>query len=126
MIEPTGELAERMVEEGGQQGGRPVWVVEAELRRPRQAAAQRVVSHVDQESCIPIRVETWDAAGRLQRILSVDPAQLVREQGRWVPREISFEDVGSGSHGSVRVTSLELDASMALGLFTVKSLEVAR
>lgn len=124
MIEPNGELAERLVEEGGRQEGRPVWIVEADLRRPRQTSAERVVSHVDQESCIPLRVETWDAAGRLQRVLSVDPAQLVREQGRWVPREISFEDVGSGAHGSVRVTSLELDASMAPGLFTVKSLAV--
>jgi hypothetical protein len=124
MIEPNGELAERWVEEGGRREGRPVWVVEGELRRPRQATAQRVVSHVDQESCIPLRVETWDAGGRLLRIVSVDPSQLAREQGRWVPREILFEDLGSGSRGSVRVTSLELDASMAPGLFTVKSLEV--
>lgn len=124
LIEPNGELAERLVEDGGQQAGRPVWVVQGELRRPRQASVERVVSHIDQASCVAIRVETWDSAGRLQRILSVDPTQLMREQGRWVPREISFEDLGSGSHGTVRMTSFELDASIAPGLFTVKSLGV--
>ena len=122
LIEPSAELAAHLVEESGRYAGRRVWVVEGELRRPRQDAVELVVSHVDQESCVPLRVETRDAAGRLRRIVSVDPAHVKREQGHWLPRELSFEDLTSGSRGRVRVTSLELESLIPPGLLTVKAL----
>ena len=121
LIEPSAELAAHLVEESAHHAGRRVWVVEGELRRPRQDV-ELVVSHVDQESCVPLRVETRDAAGRLRRIVSVDPAHLTREQGHWLPRELSFEDLASGTRGRVRVTSLELESLFPPGLLTVKAL----
>ena len=127
MLESTPELAERLLDADATLAGRRTWTVEGEFEIPRQEATERVVSHVDQETCVPLRVETFDGSGTTaRRRLEIDPARVSAEGKRWLPRELVFADLRDGSTATVEVLAVELDADVPAGLLTRKALVHSR
>ncbi len=126
LLESDPALAERLVDADATVAGRRAWTVEGDFRMPRQEQSERVVSQVDQETCVPLRVETFDPDGTARRRLDVDPTQLAHEGRRWLPRELVFTDLRDGSSSTVEVLSVEFDAELPAGLLTRKALTRAR
>jgi outer membrane lipoprotein-sorting protein len=126
MLESTPALAQRLLDANASLAGRSTWAVEGDFEIPRQEGAERLVSQVDQRTCVPLRVETFDAAGVLRRRLEIDPAQLQPEGERWLPRQLVFADLRDGSSATVDVLSVELDAELPAGLLTRKALARGR
>lgn len=126
MLEATPELAERLLDADAMVAGRRTWTVEGEFEIPRQEATERVVSQVDQETCVPLRVETFDRSGTARRRLDIDPARVSAEGKRWLPRELVFADLRDGSTATVQVLSVELDSELPAGLLTRKALMSGR
>jgi len=121
-LESTPKLAERLLDPATDVGGRPAWQVEGHFEVPRQETSERVVSYVDAETCVPLRIDRLDAGGAPRRRLEVDPKRLDHLGERWVPRELVFTDLADGSSATVNVISVELDVLLAPGLLTVKAL----
>ena len=126
MLESTPELAERLLDADATLAGRRTWTVEGEFEIPRQKETERVVSQVDQETCVPLRVETFDGSGTARRRLDIDPARVSAEGKRWLPRELVFADLRDGSTATVQVLSVELDSELPAGLLTRKALMSGR
>lgn len=122
VVEATPELAERLVDADATVAGRPAWAVEGDFEIPRQKGMERVRSLVDQTTCVPLRVESFDPAGAARRRLDVDPAHVARFGERWLPRELVFTDLRDGATATVEVLSVEIDAEMPAGLLTRKAL----
>jgi hypothetical protein len=122
VVEATPELAQRLVDGAGRVAGRPTWTVEAEFATPRQRSKERVVSDVDRETCVPLRVESFDTEGTARRRLDVDPARVEAAGARWLPRELVFTDLASGARSTVSVLAVEIDTELPAGLLTRKAL----
>lgn len=125
MIEASA-LAQRLVASDGDIAGRPTWTVEADFEIPRQASREHVVSRVDQTTCVPLRIESFDASGTLRRRLDVDPARVEPAGARWLPRELVFTNLGDGATATVDVLSVEIDPEIPAGLLTRKAMAGVR
>jgi hypothetical protein len=126
VVEATPDLAERLVDADATVAGRPAWAVEGDFEIPRQKGTERVLSHVDQATCVPLRVESFDPSGTARRRLDVDPARVAPVGARWLPRELVFTDLRDGATATVEVLSVEIDAAMPAGLLTRKALSNER
>jgi hypothetical protein len=116
------DLAQRLVDSAGEIAGHPTWTVEADFEIPRQEGKERVVSHVDQSTCVPLRIESFDPSGAARRRLDVDPARVEAAGRRWLPRELVFTDLRSGDRSTVDVLSVEIDTEIPAGLLTRKAM----
>lgn len=112
----------RMVGESSTLDGRPVWQVEATNGGKSNEPFERVVGFVDQEYCVPLRVEFYEKGDEPRKVLRADPAQVTRVAETWVPKLIEVEDLDLGSHSKLQVESIEVDVPIAKGLLTVKAL----
>lgn len=126
VVEATPELAERLVDADASVAGRRAWAVEGDFEMPRQEGSERVRSLVDQATCVPLRVESFDASGAARRRLDVDPARVAPVGERWLPRELVFSDLRDGATATVEVLSVEIDAELPAGLLTRKALVSGR
>jgi hypothetical protein len=116
----------RLVAESSELAGRQVWVVEARSEGNGSSPPERLLGFVDQEYCLPLRVEFYGQNGQPRKLLRVDPAQVTREAESWVPRLLVVEDLVEGSQSTFRVDSIEVDIPIAPGLLTVKALPGTR
>ena len=126
VIEATPELAERLVDADATIAGRRAWTVEGEFEIPRQKALERVVSQVDQATCVPLRMESFAPSGAARRRLEVDPARVAPLGARWLPRELVFTNLEDGATATVKVLSVEIDSEVPAGLLTRKALSKDR
>jgi hypothetical protein len=122
MLESTPELAGRLLDPGADVAGREAWRVEGLFEIPREEGKERIVSYIDRQTCVPLRVETFDPSGEARRLLEIDPARVEAEGERWLPREVVFTDLHDGSSATVEVLSADLDALVAPALLTKKAL----
>jgi hypothetical protein len=122
MLESTPALAARLISGDAEVAGRPAWIVEGDFPVPRQQTPERVVSRIDQQTCVPLRVESLGPKGEVRRRLEVDPARLEAIGQRWLARELVFSDLRDGSSATVDVLSVEIDTDVPAGLLTRKAL----
>ena len=96
---------ERLADE--ELAGRSVYVTRA--RPPPGSEYDRIRSSIDQETCVPLRVE-FHEPGRQEpvKVLTVDPAKLWEAESRRIPREILLEDEKAGTSTRVVIEQLEI------------------
>jgi hypothetical protein len=106
--------------------GRPVHVNAARPAPESQSGYERVVSYVDVETCVPLRVEFFAAGGRVRKRLEVDPDLIVLEQDFHVPRRITMVDLRDGTSSEIHVERVEIDADIPPVTFTTSWLPRCR
>jgi outer membrane lipoprotein-sorting protein len=103
--------------------GRKLYVVQVTPPAAEGSAYEKVLGFVDQESCVPLRIEFYEKGGERVKLLSVDPGSVRREGKGWVPRSIAIKDLKNESETRLVVSKVELDADLPDRLFTVTTLE---
>jgi hypothetical protein len=104
---------------------RPVWVVAGHPGEGSASAYERVVSWVDQQTCVPLKSESYEPGGRLRKRLEVDVSQISREGERWVPRHQTMHDLRDQTSTELVVEEIELDAEISRKMFSERELERA-
>lgn len=90
----------------------PVYVIE---RRPDPAAGsvyERVLTFVDRESCVVLRVESYQRGEQPRKVLTVQPDSIVHSNGIAMCTRLRMEDVREGTYTLVRVGKVEVDVSI--------------
>ena len=105
--------------------GRPVWVLEARPSDRGSSEYSRIVTYVDQEFCLPLRMEFVDWKQGLRKVLSSDPAGVRREGTRFLPADFVMRDLRDGTETQVTVHSVDIDPGLAEEQFTKQALPVA-
>lgn len=103
--------------------GRAVYVIEGRPARGETSEYERVVSYVDQQTCIALRVEQVQPGGVLRKVLTAPAAQITEEPSGWVPRLVRVEDVVEEIHTDVIVEEIDTAAEIPDRRFTVGDLE---
>lgn len=110
----------------GLEQGLDVWVVET--RPAKSSAYTRIVSHVDQRRCVPLRVELYGEGGRLLKEAKVPKQRIARAGKGWVPTLVLMRDLRTGTYTELIVDDVELEAELPEELFSERALvrEAAR
>jgi hypothetical protein len=99
---------------------RPVYVIES---RPQQGSAYvRIVTYIDKETCVALRMELYEAGRGLRKRLMVNPSAVRKLGDIWVPQLALMEDELNFTSTVFMVDSSQQDDSLTAADFTPESL----
>jgi hypothetical protein len=73
--------------------GRSTYVLSLVPDSNEESSYRRIVSYVDQETCVPLKIEFYERGDRLRKLLLADPDRVDQVDGRWIARELEMRDV---------------------------------
>lgn len=106
--------------------GRPVYVLATRPPPDSGSAYERVVSHVDRETCVPLKIELFERGERLRKVLTAEREKVKREGDIWVPHEIVMRDLRDDTETRLVVDEIEVGAEIPDRTFSVTKLERSR
>lgn len=102
--------------------GRATWVLAAPIPPESGSKYKRVVSFIDQETCVPLKTELMEGPDQVAKELVIAPDQVKAEGSRFIPREIIARDLEGSSETRLRVEKVEFDVSLSDSLFSEAAL----
>jgi len=103
--------------------GREVHVV---IGRPDPAygsAYERIVNFVDKQTCVPLRIESYEPGDELRKVLTTNAAEIKREGAVWVPHRQTMRDMRDETQTDVIVEQIDIDVKIHRKMFSVRELE---
>ena len=102
---------------------RPVYVLESTPAPDSGSMYERIVTYVDQETCVPLRMELFESGYGLRKKLVVD-AMLLKKRGRmWLPQLALMEDLLNMTSTVLMVDSTKHSDPLSDDLFAVSAPE---
>lgn len=105
--------------------GRAVYVVATVPTETGQSAYRRVVSMVDQETCVPLQVDFYEQGKEPRKTLLATVESLRADGPRWSAREYSMQDRKNETRTWLRINESELDSKIPDRLFNPNRLDRA-
>ena len=99
---------------------RPVYVVET---HPENSGYERIVSYIDQESCLPLLMKFYDSGGQQRKELTTNPRANLKHGPVWVPHTALMRDLRDLTTTHLMVDSHEQDDLLPDGIFSVEALQ---
>ena len=93
-------------------GGHPVYVVAATPRDRAQSTYTKVVSYVDQKTCVVIKSESFQNGDAPRKVMTADPEQMLEDGGIYAPSDVLVTDLRDGTHTTVNASELEVDGAV--------------
>ena len=87
-----------------------------------ESAYESVISFIDQESCLPLKIECYEAGGRLRKLITLDPAQVIQPGGIWVAQEVRVKDLRDETETRLIVEEIVVDAPLSDKRFRIAEL----
>jgi outer membrane lipoprotein-sorting protein len=125
-IQGLSEDAERSLAPPQEVEGRPAYVIEGRPGRGSDSEYTRVVTFVDQETCVPLRVEAFEAKDRLAKVFTLPHDQVRQVSGRPIPHAIAVVDERDGTRTDLKIDEVELDVDISDREFSSAALERRR
>ena len=102
--------------------GRPVFVLMTTPNEKAQSSYSKVLSYVDQKTCVVIKSESFENGDRLRKLLTAKPDDMLEESGIFAPSEVVMKDVRDETRTIVVVEDLEVDGDLGERSFQVSAL----
>jgi hypothetical protein len=99
---------------------RPVYVIET---HPESSGYERIVSYIDQESCLPLLIKFYERGGELRKELTTNPRANLQHGSVWVPHTALMRDLRDLTTTHLMVDSHEQDVLLPDGIFSVEALQ---
>ena len=93
--------------------GRRAYLVEASPPLLSESPYTKILSHIDVETCLPLRAEFYNAKGERTKLLTADPARFERIQGIWIARSFRMLSLRDGVESELVVRSIEIDGDVS-------------
>jgi outer membrane lipoprotein-sorting protein len=107
-------------------GDRKVFQVELALPSGSRPAYEKVVGFVDQERCVPLKTEFYEAGNKLRKVVNVDPGSITQEGPIRVARSLRVRDLKRKVETDLTVEKIQLDADFSDDMFTPQSPQFRR
>ena len=102
--------AERQAD--GKIGERSVYVISSAPAAGEQSSYERIVSSVDQETCVVLEIDSYEPGGRLRKVLHADPAKIVQVGPLQIATAIELEDKLDQTRTRVTLEDVKLDTAI--------------
>jgi hypothetical protein len=74
-----------------------------------ESTYERVVTSVDQETCVVLQVDSFEPGGRLRKVLRADPSTVRKVGELWFASALELEDVVDQTRTRVALDEIQLD-----------------
>lgn len=102
--------------------GRKVWVVASRYPEDSESMYERMVAYVDQETCVPLRLEFFQKGDSPRKVLESNAEAIVEVSGRKVAKKMVIRDLEKETETAVDVVDLQVDVEIPEKLFRERSL----
>lgn len=103
--------------------GQAAWLLEAVPGDDDDSEYSRVLTYVDQQSCLPLRIDLYEGEDRLRKRL-VAPRDEIRSVGdRRLPHEFVMHDLRRGTRTVVRIETVDVKPDLPADQFTRRALQ---
>jgi hypothetical protein len=102
--------------------GRPVYVVAAHHTPEHESAYESVILFIDRKSCLPLKIECYESGGRLRKLITLDPAQLIQQGGIWLAQEVRVKDLRDETETRLIVEEIAVDEPLSDKRFRIAEL----
>ncbi len=99
------------------EAGRRVHVIAGSPPAQDGSMYERVVSYVDRETCVVLRIDSYEPGAKLRKILRADPASVERSGDVAIARAIELEDVLDSTRTRVSIDAIRLDVDLPDRMF---------
>lgn len=89
---------------------RAVYVLASAVAQGEESSYERVVTSIDQETCVVLKVDSFEPGGRLRKVLRADPAKVTRVGALSFASAVELEDVIDQTRTRVALDEIRLDA----------------
>ncbi len=103
-------------------GEREVYVLATRPDADSDSTYERIVSYVDRETCVVLKMECYEAGDRLRKVLTASPGTIIEAGGIHVASELTMQDLRDETLTNVVVDDLAVDREIDDKEFTVSSL----
>ncbi len=102
---------------------RKVSVVRLSLPPGEDSPYARIISFIDQESCVPLRTEFYETADKLLKILTVDPGKIRSTGGIRLAHSMTIEDLKNEVVTELKVVQVQIDPELPDQMFVPTRLD---
>jgi hypothetical protein len=99
------------------EAGRPVHVIAGTPPSEDGSSYERVVTYVDRETCVVLRIDSYEPGAKLRKILHADPSSVERTDDVSVARAVELEDVLDGTRTRVAIDTVRFDVELPDRMF---------
>ena len=103
--------------------GRAAWLLETTPAEDGGSGYRRILSRVDQETCVLLQAEMYESGETPRKVLTADPQTVSREGSTWVAHDLLLRDLRDGSETRMKVDQIALGVEHEGIPFTPKELE---
>jgi len=96
---------------------RPVYVIAGTPAPEDGSSYERVVTYVDREACVILRVDSFEPGGKLRKVLRADPASIKKTGNLSIATAIELRDVIDETSTRVAIDTLRLDVDLPDRMF---------
>lgn len=82
---------------------RATYVLSLRPSSEKESSYEKIVSFVDQETCVILRTEFFERGDRLRKILLADPKQVTKQGKYWIAGEYDMSDVRDETRTWLRI-----------------------
>jgi outer membrane lipoprotein-sorting protein len=93
-------------------GGRTVYVVSSAPAAGEESSYEKIVTSVDQETCVVLQVDSYENGGRLKKVLHADPAKIQKVGDLEIATAVDLEDKIDNTHTRVSLDKVQLDVEI--------------
>lgn len=106
-------------------GGRPVYVIESTAKPglEKRPNYEKTVTYVDQEWCLPLKVEFFERGGRLRKRMTSDATTVENHGGRNISRRLEIIDLRDETKTELEIEEIEFDAKVSKSMFSTRTLD---
>lgn len=105
---------------------RAVYVLALEPRPEDSSAYRRVVTSVDRETCVVLRVAFYERGDTPRKLLSADAGSLTEQNGRWLARKLEMRDLRDETTSWLEILEVEIDVEVPDRIFNPTLLDRGR
>ena len=102
-------------------GDRPVYVIQTRVVDRTRSSYDSIETYVDQERCMALRIEFFDRSDQLRKVLSVNPAQVLKRGDIWIAHMSTLRDLRDHTTTQLFVDSTEQDVRFEEDAFRVEA-----
>jgi hypothetical protein len=95
-----------------------VYVVEIRPQDRETSSYERVLSYIDPQKCMALRMEMYEPGERLRKVVTVNPRQIVKRGPVWIASNAMIRDLRDETTTQFLIDSTEQDVRFREGMFS--------
>jgi hypothetical protein len=99
------------------EAGRAVYVLAGAPANDKDSSYERVVSYIDRETCVVLRIDSFEPGGKLRKVFRADPASVEKTGDVAIAKALDLQDILDGTRTRVAIDTIHLDVDLPDRLF---------